>query len=356
VGLKRSDGKSHYSGGISKDNDGIKLKKALNAGRRLNMTAACPDLEQLLNLAQRAFEQLNHLWYELHEIAGRPEKTGEHALFTHIERAEQLVRRIGVMMRRMDYDFKEFCQIKNKEMEQIVLAQASGNQFFIPAAESSDRLREVLIADFEALYESCANLLEQWAIIVTRVVGIGKKTFHQLVENFMKVGSSSSPLWTQLSSAMEHDIVWVHSHVKIFRDDFVVHFEKPWQQSTIHNCDAGLLQLNFLISPDWYGQSKRKQKDELILLINSRAPEVVRTDSQLYPGTNYILSKLAEHIDLLSDDDRADVFKLVKELGFGSPTFQMLGERMLQFIERSIEILRTFAQTNRSSLNTGQGG
>ncbi len=106
---------------------------------------------------QAAFEQLNKLFYELNDLRQSQQATSgnsyqKFAIFHYILRAEALIRVVGAILRRSAGDTIEYARA----------VKATLGQDFISADDSPDRYLEVLIGDFESLYQIGNVLLDQW--------------------------------------------------------------------------------------------------------------------------------------------------------------------------------------------------
>ncbi len=297
---------------------------------------------EYFKLERRAFDELNFLYHELIESLSEEQRADwqKYALFHFIARAKQLVETVGALMRRMRSDHLNFYAIQQSEIDRNFNATATpGEQIGIEADESSHRYAEFLIADFEALYQLGCRLLDQWTLILRCFCATSKvKNFRSFVDDFL---NSEHYLCSKLKQECSADFVWLYSHFLTFRDKFIVHQARPFQQSTI-NSGTDNFSVSFFVDPIWFGEENTKVFHETMWKLNERMPSSNRLDTNMIKNPNFVVGHLLQHIDLLVEHDQEILKAISKESGFTSASYQIICERLFDFIRKSVAILREY--------------
>lgn len=306
---------------------------------------------EFFRLEREAFDQLNYLHHELLAILPieNDETWQSFALIHFVTRSKQLVVTVGALLRRMRSDHLKFSEIESMEIARHMNA-APGEQIVILADDSSDRFREFLIADFEALYQLGSRLLDQWTLIATSIGRISTKK----AENYNKfVEYLESPLeefCLNLKCKFEPQLIWLHMNLLIFRDNFIVHHEKPFHQST-YTAGSEEFAISFLVDPIWFTEENTKIFHSTIWEINDRAPSGVKLDSNVIKNPNYVVGHLLANVDRIAAVDRDLLRKIAKKTGFNSPTYQTICTRLFEFISATVTELRMEVAANPKLIN-----
>lgn len=308
-------------------------------------------------LEQNAFQQLHHLFYELYEsklVLIDDHCHQRYALFHHIEHSENLVRLLGAVLRRFTSDQASYLESFKNERQAIL---SSTQPMVINADDSSDRFREYLVADFESLYQIGGRLLDKWAWTISHLAALPKPhelNFHRVATRIM--GSADNALLTELKDQHLKTIKWIHSHILVFRDKFIVHQARPFQQSTLTDPATGSIRISYLIDPVWYGQTELHTVHQTIMEVNERAPATIRLDPNIITNPNFVIGHLMEHFDVLDLSDQERLVELAKENGFTSPTLQVLAHKLFDFVTNTIATARIYAQRNPNAIKLGLRG
>lgn len=303
---------------------------------------------------QNACQELNCLFRELQEARLDPlneQRYQKYALFHHIENTENLVRVLGAILRRSTSDQASYRDVFEKE---CLLMLSPTQHTVIEADDSSDRFREYLVADFESLYQIGGRLLDKWAWTISHLAALPK--LHE--QNFRKVAikimsSTDNTLLTELKDQHLKTIQWIHSHILVFRDKFIVHQANPFQQSTLTDPVTGSIRISYLIDPVWYGQTELSRVHQTIMEINERAPATIRLDPDITTNPNFVIGLLMEHFDALDLTDQERLVELAKETGFTSPTLQVLAHRLFDFVTATVATARIYARRNPDAIKLG---
>lgn len=309
-------------------------------------------------LEQVAVSELNQFFYELYDARLKPLQAPSHqkyVLFNYIQRAQRLLRVLGASLRRMAGDEMGYRLAWLWEQEILEQAVLAARPLVIEADASTERFTEFLVADFESLYQVSKILLDLWALIVAHTAGLSKprkENFFTIVDKIANVPDC------ELLSILNRDcfsaLYWLHSHILVYRDKFIVHQNRPLQLGILTEPFSGKVRLSYLIDPVWCGDSEIARIHNEIWKLNEVAPDHIRLDRQAIGNPNYVIGHLMEHIQEFELSDRERLVELAKDNGFTTPPAGVIVDKLFEFIAKSIAIVRAYAQTAYSEIKLGE--
>jgi hypothetical protein len=299
------------------------------------------------SLERSAFDELNRLFQQLFEVRLRPINANSYqpyALFHYIANSQKLVTTIGAILRRMVNDSESY----RRAIKQEDLKRAEGRKtralVFTTADESPERFRELLIADFELIYTIANRLLDQWALIVSHISATPKpreENFNSLIKQYVQC-EQDHLLWRSLLGECREIINWVYAHVLVFRDKFIIHQTKPFQQSTITDLATGYLRISYLIDPIWLGDEAKASLHKRILDVNSCAPPNIQLDLEQVSNPNFVIGHLFEHYEQFEPKLQDELVSIAKDNGFTAPNFLLLSHKIFNFVARTIPVVSRY--------------
>ncbi len=177
--------------------------------------------------------------------------------------------------------------------------------------------------------------------------------FRKVVSEIIEAPNNDNALGVELHDTCINELRWIYNHFLIFRDKFVVHQTRPFQQSTLCNFDIPDIRICYLVDPVWNGETDMKAIHQRIWEINSKAPEAIRLDPSVIENPNYVLSHLFEYFDEFDSEGQTEMAFLAKENGFSSPSSTLLAHRLFGLVAKSTNNLREFAQLNLGNIKFG---
>ncbi len=312
-------------------------------------------------LERAAFDQLNKLFYELNELRQKDSMTAgdeyqKFAVFHYISRTEHLLTVIGAILRRMESDKIDYARVLKEESARIQQAFKTNQQIVISADESSDRYREFLMADFESLYQIGNMLLDQWALVVTHLAGLSKPrefNFQKLIRDVINRSDHPNALALELRNRYIKEIRWIYHHLLIFRDKFVVHQNKPFQQSTLTDSVRGDIRICYLVDPVWYGEPARRLLEERIWKLNDQAPDAIKLAKSEISNPSYVLSHMFLYFEDFNEEQQNELGVLAKENGFSTPSSLELAHRLFRMVQDTTNVIRVYAQRPEAMIKLG---
>lgn len=323
---------------------------------RDNIHRTMSEQIDLQHLSYEANLELSRVHGEMPQILGSLKSWDPFAFYWHANRGQQLLQRIGALSERLENDFNDFCVLIEKLVPRIERPPGVHVSNVENGVEwrKMNAIRELLIADLESLYETSSNFLDQWAFLACAIAGIGKRNYHKLIISYIESEQMHGGLWSKLQEVAKADLIWIHEHIKIFRDNFVVHHEKPWQQSTLHNCETKTLHLSFLIAPGWYGEKERNSDDQSIMQLHGEMPSTLRIEDAERAGTNFVLSHMMEYIDEFESDSRKRLIDIAKRIGFVSPPYSVVAQNVLELPMKTVSVLLEHARAHPEAIDLGK--
>jgi hypothetical protein len=210
------------------------------------------------------------------------------------------------------------------------------------------RLARAIRLDFEALYVFANMALDLWAATTARVIGSRKPlSFDHFRVYAADPTKCPGPLQI-IVSTLAADILWLAAMVRFYRNEFVVHVERPWQISHGHTVQA----YDFTLwSPLVASRTAAKALDRDSAAI---AAEVgLRLEG---PHTAHqVLFELLMRIGQIPDRAiRRRIFALQQEHGTATPSFHIVGDRVLGFLAASTEFTLQLALANPTVVVLGK--
>lgn len=216
-------------------------------------------------------------------------------------------------------------------------------------SEGSALTRNMQI-DLESLYMFGMTLLDQWALQVVDATGIEIRRAHPFVElmnHFQDDGEDAAGVWENLKEEM----IWLHYNLRFYRNRFINHVTRPWQRGTT----TGVIRFDFNLHtptpPGWLDD------DELNKEILALAP-LIENDvhrEQLCERPGALLEHLFKGIDCLENrEDREAVASLFAKKGGSTPSYEIVGRRLLTLVARGTTLTNEFVKENLERVRLGE--
>jgi hypothetical protein len=208
--------------------------------------------------------------------------------------------------------------------------------------------------DMESLYIFGGILLDQWALQVLAVGGCQtpkKSPFTELLELFENnKGGIVTPLWTSLRKEM----LWLHHQMRRYRNNFIVHANRPWQRGSTHSVYGEDFSLFTPTPPGWENDDALNAEVRKLL---QHAPKHIQEAPDDYwekAHPSALLERVFDRIGELDlKEDQETVSRLFARKGGSTPSFQRLALRLLEFMRESLTVLIPIAAANLATLELG---
>lgn len=269
-------------------------------------------------------------------------KPGAYALFYHngnsIERLEDCWRICERLYRgRLKYTelSNELLQIEPKNWPAGTPYPANVQKVLNERHE----LNSYMKIDLESLYLFSMMALDQWGLQAIYVGHLPLKMKHPFVELISALERSDAGLLNDLWPSQKGQMLWLHYHLRFYRNRFVTHANRPWQRGQTLMTFGEDFRLFTPTPPGWLDDAKC---DKEILSLIDLAPEYVRNlpDGHRSKEPRALIARLFDNIGNIRDRaNRERVAELYGKVGGETPTFQITAERLISFLGQGTAIL-----------------
>ncbi|MDZ7725707.1 MAG: hypothetical protein U5R06_23495 [candidate division KSB1 bacterium] len=217
-----------------------------------------------------------------------------------------------------------------------------------------DRSRH-LKTDFESLYLFGNILLDQWSLSVAYATGQdrpNKFSFFYLV-NLLE-NPNYAGILQHLWENQYQMLLWLNSQIRFYRNKFIVHSRRPWQRGETHTLLGSDYKLFIPSPPGWLDDESINDKIKDLIPI---AKKILEKKSEQYWAKvkpRYLLEELLDRIGQIKNKNERDkIRELVAKYGTLTPTFQIVGNNILSFINDATLIVQDIAIQNNKIINIG---
>lgn len=306
------------------------------------------SLEKLTTVKESAERQLHDLCKFILEELKPP--AGPYALFNHQAHAIERLRDVYRTLRRLYEGRARLTEIEYEEdkiMPKSRPADKSFPQDMHRNLKQKDDLVEYMKQDLETLFLFGNILLDQWSILTAYIVGLKKPeefSFHILVE---KLESGEVKITKELWQRRAKEMLWLDYQLRFYRNKFIVHANRPWQRGTTRSVYGEDFNLYNPTPPGWLDDEDINKKiKELVNLVKGYFRNV-GNDYWIKESPKSLIEYIFNHIGEVSKkEDREKVSGLYKKIGGLTPTFQIIGKNLLQFVDAGTQILFEIAKSN----------
>jgi len=316
------------------------------------------ELDRIAELAEKNLRELSDI-----VLKGLKPPAGAYAFFNHSSHALSRLgdcKKILKRLYRERYDLVELAILQDRAMPNDWPAGTPYPEEVQKIMRKEAELNGLMQLDFESLYIFGGILLDQWALQAIAVGNIplkkkgaqGLNPFIDLLL-FLENGNKSvlDSLWESLKSKM----LWLHYHMRFYRNRFIVHANRPWQRGTTHGVYGENFNLHTPTPPGWIDDEKL---DEEIKKLIRLAPERLQKAPEDHwerarPGA--LIERVFDNIgNIENKEDRKKVADIFGEKGGSTPTFQILAKNLLTFVAEGASILCDIAKNNLSNIDLGR--
>jgi len=169
-------------------------------------------------------------------------------------------------------------------------------------------------------------------------------SFHILVE---KLESGEVKITKELWQRRAKEMLWLDYQLRFYRNKFIVHANRPWQRGTTRSVYGEDFNLYNPTPPGWLDDEDINKKiKELVNLVKGYFRNV-GNDYWIKESPKSLIEYIFNHIGEVSKkEDREKVSGLYKKIGGLTPTFQIIGKNLLQFVDAGTQILFEIAKSN----------
>lgn len=315
-------------------------------------------LDPLLESANKSISESNELTKQILAITKPP--AGPYAIFHHFAHLVERIRDVKHILTRMVTNKGSLVALAGKQREvestvKVIPGKSLPNELNKLHNESNN-LTERMKLDLESLYVFGNLILDQWSYVVAYATGMKKPetvNFRVLVEQLQskKYSGVLSGFWQK----HKRDMIWLYYQLRFYRSTFIEHVDRPWQRGS----GGGVFRHDFNIftptPPGWYDDQEIQKELESIFHL---APTWIKDAPDDYWEKQNLRRVLEVTINQIEDidtySDREKVWNVWRMVGGSTPSYEIIGRRLLGFIESSIPTLGEIIASNPGLLNLGK--
>lgn len=217
-------------------------------------------------------------------------------------------------------------------------------------------LTEQMKLDMESLYVFGNLLLDQWSYMTAYLTGINSPDsfdFHALYDEMSskKEKGSFSLLWDK----HRKDIYWLYYQLRSYRNIFIEHVRRPWQRGNMMSVYGDDFNLFIPTPPGWLDDEEIQRNLKGIFHL---APKILQDAPDDYwekKNLRRVLEVTFTHIDDIEEKkDREKVWDVWKIVGGSTPSYDVVGYRLMNFIVNSVPTLIDIISKNPGKIKLGK--
>lgn len=207
--------------------------------------------------------------------------------------------------------------------------------------------------DLESLYVFGWVLLDQWSLLAREATGAtfkGDYPFGRMIDSLDEPASRLA----RVAEAAGRDMIWLFYQLRVVRNTFVVHSDRPWQRGT--NRSVGGDSFHFFI-PKPVAWPVPDDSLARVAMLRAAAPprvasQLARVEQSRGVAPADVLDRMLDAIDEIEDVSvRDEVYSLFRILGGATATFQIIGERIMRFVRAGTETLAELVEESPEAIS-----
>lgn len=329
-----------------------------NVASAVKMLLPVPvNVSIILQLADRALENQQLINKTMHELMTIT--PGPNALFHHHAHLTERIKDVKTIVKRLGKNRKEITDLSIKEN---VLRPNK----IIPGRPYSKRLQAVMSKhhelteqmklDMESLYVFGNLLLDQYSYMIAYLVSINRPnsfSFQRLYDE-MSSKKEKGPLLL-LWDKHRKDIYWLYYQLRSYRNIFIEHVRRPWQRGNTMSVYGDDFNLFIPTPPGWLDEEEIQRSLKGIFHL---APKILQNAPDDYwekRNLQRVLEVTFAHIDDIEEKkDREKVWDVWKVVGGSTPSYDVVGYRLMNFIANSAILLVDIISKNPEKIDLGK--
>lgn len=207
--------------------------------------------------------------------------------------------------------------------------------------------------DLESLYVFGTALLDLWALQAIATQALPVKVLHPFVELTHHLEDNPQALcglWPQMKTEM----LWLHFQLRFYRNKFVVHANRPWQRGTTRSTYGHDFNLHTPSPPGWLDDERLDQ--EIRALIGFAPDHIQKAPDDYWersPGA--LIEGIFNNIgNVSSREDRERIARVFAKKGGSTPSYEILGKRLLDFVAAGSGHLAQCVESNLACVDLGK--
>jgi len=310
----------------------------------------------ILSLADQALKNHQILNKKIHELVKIV--PGTYALFHHHAHLIERIKDVKRIMTRLGENRREITDLSIRE-------NAVRPSKVKPGKPASKRLQtimrrhselvEQMKLDMESLYVFGNLLLDQWSYVIAYLTGIynpDQVSFHALYD---KISSKKDIGHLSLiRDKHKKDIYWLYYQLRSYRNIFIEHVKRPWQRGNTMSVYGSDFNLFIPTPPGWLNEKETHKKLQSIFHLAPKALREAPDDYWEKKNIHRVLEVTFMRIDEIEKkEDREKVWDVWKAVGGSTPSYDVVGFRLMDYAAKSILTLIDIVSKNPQIINLG---
>jgi hypothetical protein len=311
----------------------------------------------ILQLADRALENQQLINKTIHELMTIT--PGPYALFHHHAHLIERIKDVKTIIKRLGENRKEITDLSIKENALWPSKITPGKPYpkrLQAVMSKHHELTEQMKLDMESLYVFGNLLLDQWSYMTAYLTGINSPDsfdFHVLYDE-MSSKKEKGPLLL-LWDKHRKDIFWLYYQLRSYRNMFIEHVRRPWQRGNTMSVYGDDFNLFIPTPPGWLDEEEIQRSLKGIFHL---APKILQNAPDDYwekKNLRRVLEVTFTHIDDIEEKkDREKVWDVWKVVGGSTPSYDVVGYRLMNFMVNSVSSLIDIISKNPGKINIGK--
>lgn len=222
-------------------------------------------------------------------------------------------------------------------------------------ASENHKLTGLMRMDNETLYIFGNLTLDQWAYTIAYSLGLedpNRYTFHQLVSK-LQANSVDSKLELFYERHFR-DVIWLYYQLRLYRNNFIEHVSRPWQRGSTMSAYGDDFIFFIPTPPGWIPEENQR---EIFATIKHLKPDWVKKlpkgHWQAKPRASLeVMMRQIEDVPKVVD--REKIWDVWKEIGGSTVSFDVLGNRLVKFINESTQTIFEQMQNRPKDIILGE--
>ncbi len=286
---------------------------------------------------------------------------GPRAVFYHQSYFIERLKNIRQIIKRLGINRKKITELHIKENKlRPTKFQKKFSKKLQEVLGLNGDLTEQMRLDMEVLFIFGNMVLDQWALIIKHLYGLGKLSKgnnkeYPFKDLYLILKDSTQNNLKDLWDKHSRDIVWLYYNLRFYRNVFIEHLENPWQRGSTMSVYGEDFNLHIPVPPGWLDE---KEVESELKSIYHLAPQKLKDMPDDYwekKNLKRVLEVTFQNIDgIPMHDDREKVWKVWKKLGGSTPSYDVIANRLLRLIETTLKTIINEVKQNPESVDFGQ--
>lgn len=284
---------------------------------------------------------------------------GSYALFTLNAQVLERMRDVSIILARLLENGKLLRELSLRDdilrpKKRIRYGKLPAKRL-LAVRQKSHEVNQQMKLDMESLFIFGNLLLDQWARVISYLVGSNQPEdcdFVKLVNYLQsKTGDKGvlQPMWDNHSK----DMLWLLYQIRNYRNIFIEHSKDPWQRSTGRHTYGEDFRLGSLAPVDWLSQAEIEQAVKKIRYLAPRWAKPPYSD-WYDQNPRQLLEVLFFFIDEVNEqEDREKIWKVWKKVGGSTFSYDMIAFRLMRFMAQSILRMLAVISQHPDKINIG---